>query len=68
VAVALVHPEKLAGVTVKSVLKKFRTKSFAASVNREKIALCGENLGMNLDAFILLVIQAMQAESDLLGL
>ena len=68
VAVALVHPEKLAGVTVKSVLKKFRTKSFAASVNREKIALCEENLGMNLDAFILLVIQAMQAESDLLGL
>ena len=68
VAVALVHPEKLAGVTVKSVLKKLRTKSFAASVNREKIALCKENLGMNLDVFILLVIQAMQAESDLLGL
>lgn len=68
VAVALVHPEKLAGVTVKSVLKKFNTKSFAASVNREKISLCEENLNIPLDKFVGMVLNAMQAESELLGL
>ncbi len=68
VAVALVHPEKLAGVTVESVLKKFKTKSFAASVNREKILKCESNLGVPLEKFVGWVLEAMQAEADLLGL
>lgn len=68
VAVALVHPEKLGGVTVKSVLKKFNAKGFAASVNREKIKKCEHNLGINLDDFVGLVLSAMQAEAKLLGL
>ena len=68
VAVALVHPEKLAGVTVESVLKKFDSKSFAAGADREKIRRCEQNLGIPLDRFIGLVLRAMQAEADLLGL
>jgi putative nucleotidyltransferase with HDIG domain len=68
VAVALVHPEKLSGVTLDSVLKKFRSKAFAASVNREKILKCEENLGVPLEKFVGWVLEAMQAEADLLGL
>ena len=68
VAVALVHPEKLTGVTVESVKKKFGSKSFAAGADREKIKLCEENLDLPLEAFIDLVLRAMQQESDVLGL
>ena len=68
VAVALVHPEKLAGVTVKSVMKKFGSKSFAAGADREKIKRCEENLNIPLDNFTGLVLKAMQEEADLLGL
>ena len=68
VAVALVHPEKLAAVNVESVLKKFATKAFAASVNRDKIRKCEKHLNIPLDRFVGLVLKAMQAESDLLGL
>jgi putative nucleotidyltransferase with HDIG domain len=68
VAVALVNPEKLAGVTVKSVMKKFGSKSFAASVDREKIKRCEENLNTSLEKFIGLVLKAMQNEAELLGL
>jgi hypothetical protein len=68
VAVALVNPEKLSGVKVESVLKKFSSKSFAAGADREKILRCEENLDLPLEAFIDLVLQAMKKESDLLGL
>ena len=68
VAVALVHPEKLAGVSVESVRKKFGSKSFAAGADREKIIRCEENLGIPLDKFIDIVLKAMQKEADLLGL
>lgn len=68
VAVALVNPEKLAGVTVKSVLKKFKAKAFAASVNREKILKCESNLDIPLDKFVGLVLEAMQEGAELLGL
>ncbi|TFG49346.1 MAG: HDIG domain-containing protein [Anaerolineales bacterium] len=68
VAAALVHPEKLAGVTVDLVLRKFGSKSFAASVNRKKIQYCEKNLDISLDDFITIVLQAMQKESVLLGL
>jgi len=68
VAVSLVHPEKISGVTVESVLKKFKSKAFAASVNREKILKCEDHLGIPLDKFIGIVLEAMQGEADLLGL
>lgn len=68
VAVALVHPEKLGGVTVESILKKFGSKSFAAGANREKIKLCEQNLNIPLEGFIGLVLKAMQEEAELLGL
>jgi putative nucleotidyltransferase with HDIG domain len=58
-AAALVRPDKLSGLTTKSVMKRFREKSFAAGVNREQVALCQE-IGLDLEEFISLGIEAMQ--------
>ncbi len=65
---ALVRPDKkLAGVEAKSIRKRFKEKSFAAGANREQIASCS-NLGLELDEFIALGLQAMQGISGGLGL
>jgi putative nucleotidyltransferase with HDIG domain len=58
-AAALVRPDKLTGLATKSVMKRFREKSFAAGVNREQVALCRE-IGLDLEQFIGLAIEAMQ--------
>ena len=65
---ALIRPEKkLAVVQTKSILKRFKEKSFAAGANREQIAKCAD-IGLTLEEFIDLSLVAMQAISDDLGL
>jgi len=65
---ALVRPEKkLAFVEAKSIRKRFKEKSFAAGANREQIAKCSD-IGMELDDFIALGLDAMKGVSDSLGL
>jgi putative nucleotidyltransferase with HDIG domain len=66
-ASALVRPDKLTGLTAKSVMKHFRQPKFAAGANREQIALCQE-LGLELEEFITLGIEAMNDISSQLGL
>jgi len=67
-AAALVRPDKkLAGLEAKSVLKRFKEKSFAAGANREQISLCSE-IGLELDEFVELGLKAMQEISSDLGL
>jgi putative nucleotidyltransferase with HDIG domain len=66
-AAALVRPDKLSGLTTKSVMKRFREKSFAAGVNREQVARCQE-IGLELEEFITLGIEAMKGISSELGL
>jgi putative nucleotidyltransferase with HDIG domain len=66
-AAALVRPDKLSGLTSKSVMKRFREKSFAAGVNREQVAQCQE-IGLELEEFISLGIVAMQGITSELGL
>jgi putative nucleotidyltransferase with HDIG domain len=67
-AAALVCPDKkLAGLKAKSVLKRFKEKSFAAGAGREQISQCSE-LGLELDEFVELGLQAMQEIADDLGL
>ncbi len=69
IATALVMPDKkLNSVGVESVLKKFPSKSFAAGVNREKIKLCQEKLGIELNRFIEIVLSAMKNITQELGL
>lgn len=68
IAAALVRPDKkLAGVEVRSVKKRFGEKSFAAGVDREQIARCSE-LGLELDEFIELGLEAVQGIAPQLGL
>src|SRR5271157_3353222 len=67
-AAALVRPEKkLSFVEAKSVRKRFKEKTFAAGANREQIAKCSE-LGLELDDFIALGLQAMQGAAESMGL
>lgn len=68
-AVALVRPsKKIAEVAVKSVKKKMKQKAFAAQVSREDFAKGAELLGIDLDAHITHVLNAMQGIADDLGL
>ena len=69
VAVTLVRPDKkLSSVTVESVLKKWNAKAFAAGASREQIKMCEEKLGIKLDGFIKIALEAMQGISSELGL
>jgi len=68
IAAALVRPDKkLAGLEAKSVIKKFKEKSFAAGVNRGQISQCNE-LGLELNEFIELGLTAMKGIAADLGL
>ncbi len=67
-AAALVRPEKdLAGVQAKSVRRRYREGAFARGVDRESIARCTE-LGIELDDFMALGLEAMQGIAPELGL
>ncbi|QBS38141.1 HDIG domain-containing protein [Thermaerobacter sp. FW80] len=60
IACALVRPNGLADLTVKSVKKKFKDKAFARGVNREDVIRGAEDLGVPLDQHIANVIEALQ--------
>ncbi len=67
-AVALVYPgKKIAGVETDSVLRRFRQPKFAAGANREQIMVCRE-LGLELDQFVKIGLEAMQSVAEELGL
>ncbi len=68
-ACALVRPDKaIANVKVKSVKKKLKDKAFARGVNREDVRRGAEALGVDLDAHIETVRDAMATIADALGL
>lgn len=68
VAVSLVKKGKLKNVEVESVLKKFPQKAFAKGVNRQQIKLCETKLGLSLNRFIEIILVAMKARHNELGL
>jgi putative nucleotidyltransferase with HDIG domain len=68
VAAALIRPDKrLSGLEASSVKKRFKEKGFAAGASREQIALCRE-IGLELDEFIELGLEAMKGIALELGL
>ncbi len=68
IAAALVMPsKKLADVTQKTLLAKFKDKSFAAGCNRKRIELCGD-MELELQMFLELSLNALKKISDSLGL
>ncbi|HZZ70924.1 MAG TPA: HDIG domain-containing protein [Pirellulales bacterium] len=68
VAVAAVRPEKLNGLQAASVKKKLKQKSFAAAVNRDDITRGAADLGVDYDAHVQFVIDALAAAQEALGL
>ena len=67
-ATTLVYPDKkLESVKYKSVRKRMKEKAFAASVNREHILEC-EKIGIPLDEFIQLSVDAMRGIAGEIGL
>lgn len=67
-ATALVYPDKkLASVKVSSIVKRMKEKNFAASVDRDIIREC-EEIGIPLQDFAALALDAMRGISGDLGL
>jgi putative nucleotidyltransferase with HDIG domain len=68
-AVALVRPNKsIFEVEPPSVRKKMKDKAFARQVNRDDITNGAAGLGIDLDALIADVIEALKSNADALGL
>ena len=68
-AVTYVRPSKsIHDVKVKSVKKKLKQKSFAASVNREEVYEGPEELDVTLDEHIQFIIDALKEKAKDLGL
>jgi putative nucleotidyltransferase with HDIG domain len=67
-ACALVRPTGIEGMKPKSVKKKLKQPSFAAAVDREQVRRGAEELGVDFDEHLTVVIAAMEAEKEALGL
>jgi len=68
VAATLVLPsKKLADLTIENVLNRFKEKSFAKGANREIIRSSAE-IGLSLEDFVKIGLEAMQKISQALGL
>jgi predicted hydrolase (HD superfamily) len=67
-ACGLVRPEGLATLEPRSVRKKLKQKSFAAGVNRDDVYAGVAGLGVELDAHIQVVIDALKPIHAELGL
>jgi hypothetical protein len=67
-ACALVNPEKLLGVKVSSVMKKFKEPAFAKGVNREIISRSQELIRLSLEELVELSLRAMIEIKEELGL
>ena len=67
-AAVLVRPDKkIANLETTSVRKRFKEKSFAAGASREQIARCAD-IGLDLDEFIAIGLEAMKKVAPQLGL
>jgi predicted hydrolase (HD superfamily) len=69
IAVTLVRPNKsISEVSVKSVKKKMKDKSFAAKVNRDEIRRGADELNVEFEDHVSFVVQAMSGIAKELGL
>ena len=67
-ACALMRPTGITDLEVKSAMKKFKDKKFAAKCDRELIKKGCELLGMELSDVMALCIEGMKTEAEALGL
>lgn len=64
VACAMVRPERLQGLEAKSIKKKLKAKGFAAAINRDDITRGAADLGLELDAHLQFVADALAKAED----
>ena len=67
-ATALMRPERMNGMSVKSVKKKWSSKSFAAGVNRDVIEKGSEMCGIPKEHLIEVTIEALTSIAPEIGL
>ena len=68
-ATALMRPSRsILDLELSSVKKKWKTKGFAAGVNRDVVLQGAAMLGMELDELITHTIKGMQAAAEAIGL
>ncbi len=69
VASALIHPDrKLKGIDTDFVMNRFSEGAFARGANREAISTCQDELGISLEDFVAIALEAMQGIHKELGL
>ncbi|MGB9694847.1 MAG: HDIG domain-containing metalloprotein [Caldisericaceae bacterium] len=66
-ACALVKGKRLSNVSLDFLIKRFKEKRFAEGANREQIASCSD-IGLSLEEFLNLSLDAMKNISEELGL
>jgi putative nucleotidyltransferase with HDIG domain len=67
IAAALVRPDKdLGAVEVRSLLKRWKEKSFARGASREQMDACSD-IGLTREEFLTLSLAAMQASASEIG-
>ena len=64
VAAALIRPTRIEGIKVKSVMKKFKTATFAAKVDRDECIKGAELIGWDLRQLIEFIIPVLQAHKE----
>ena len=68
IACALVMPsKKLSEVKVRTIKRKFKDKTFAKGASRDRIMVC-EELGLPMDEFFRIALEALQGISEDIGL
>lgn len=67
IACALVRPEKLVGLTSKSVKKKIKDKAFARAVDRDELQKGADELAMDLTVLIDYLIDGLTEREDYLN-
>jgi len=68
-ATALMRPSKsVLDMELKSIKKKWKTRSFAAGVDRELVEKGAEMLGMDLDQVMTMTLEGMKTVADDIGL
>ena len=63
-AAALIRPTKIDGMEPKSVIKKLKTKGFAASVDRDEVYQGAEMIGMELPDLIKMIIEVLMEHKE----
>lgn len=68
IAASLIRPTKIEGMTADSVIKKLKTKGFAATVDREEVQKGAELLGWDLKQLIEFIIPVLYEHREELEL